>query len=221
MIEKPHLQLERGCRGVTAISESGCETAQKWALPPGSSGRAGALKPPADAADTDSGTYSNERKRRPMRRRKRPFRTTTRAALATAMLAVPALVPATSAASARCAPPRGPGDHLVHSGDVRARNIDCRRARLVIIGCAPFSFGHSGTCRAVGYRWFCTSRRPSTGTMSPSRASPAEGPSAGSGWTDAAAAVPRHARSAVRRRPTRRTARCATTAMARGRDQQS
>lgn len=74
---------------------------------------------------------------------------------------------ATSAASARCAPPRGPGDHQIHTRDVRARNIDCRRAQRVIIGCARFSYGHRGTCRVVGDRWFCTSRRPLRGIMSP------------------------------------------------------
>jgi hypothetical protein len=93
----------------------------------------------------------------------------TRAALAAAVLVVPSFVPATSAASVRCAPPRGPGDNLVHSGDVRARNVNCRRAGRVIIGCARFSFGASGTCRAVGYRWLCTSRRPTTGTISPEK----------------------------------------------------
>jgi hypothetical protein len=69
-----------------------------------------------------------------------------------------AALPATSMAStAGCAPPRGPGDPLVHSANVRATNIDCHHARLVMLDCARFSYGHQGTCRAVSYRWYCRS----------------------------------------------------------------
>lgn len=58
-----------------------------------------------------------------------------------------------------CAPPRGPGDNLVHSGQVRVRHVSCPAARRLILACDRFSYGHSGHCRAIGHRWYCTSHR--------------------------------------------------------------
>jgi len=57
----------------------------------------------------------------------------------------------------RCAPPRGPGDSAVHSKSLHVRNISCRAGRTVALTCRRFTYGHSGVCAAVGYRWRCTS----------------------------------------------------------------
>lgn len=62
--------------------------------------------------------------------------------------------------SRACAPPRGPGDSAVHSKDLRVRNISCTIGRKVALACTRFTYGHSGTCSAVGYRWRCTSTKP-------------------------------------------------------------
>jgi hypothetical protein len=60
----------------------------------------------------------------------------------------------------RCAPPRGPGDTSVHSKSLRVRIISCRSGRKVALTCRRFTYGHSGVCAAVGYRWRCTSTNP-------------------------------------------------------------
>ena len=60
----------------------------------------------------------------------------------------------------RCAPPRGPGDTAVHSESLRVRNISCRVGRRVALACTRFTYGRSGVCVAVGYRWRCTSTNP-------------------------------------------------------------
>jgi len=60
----------------------------------------------------------------------------------------------------RCAPPRGPGDTAVHSKSLRVRKITCRAGRRVALACRRFTYGHSGVCAAVGYRWRCTSTNP-------------------------------------------------------------
>jgi hypothetical protein len=59
-----------------------------------------------------------------------------------------------------CVPPVGPGDKARHSVNLRVTNISCEAGRLVALACARFSYGHSGTCTAVGYRWRCTSTKP-------------------------------------------------------------
>jgi hypothetical protein len=56
-----------------------------------------------------------------------------------------------------CALPRGPGDSAVHSTDLRVQNISCSVGRKVALACTRFTYGHSGICAAVGYRWRCTS----------------------------------------------------------------
>ena len=65
-----------------------------------------------------------------------------------------------TSAARRCAPPRGPGDTAVHSKSLRVRNIGCRAGRKVALACVRFTYGHSGVCAAVGYRWRCTSTKP-------------------------------------------------------------
>ncbi len=72
--------------------------------------------------------------------------------------ATPAVATPRAAAAAKCAPPRGPGDNLIHSANVRTRHVGCAAARKVMLRCDRFSYGHSGHCRAVGRRWYCTSR---------------------------------------------------------------
>lgn len=57
-----------------------------------------------------------------------------------------------------CAPPEGPGDNAVHSGDVHAHGVSCGDARRLMIVCDRYSYGHAGDCAAVGRRWYCTSR---------------------------------------------------------------
>jgi hypothetical protein len=61
----------------------------------------------------------------------------------------------------RCAPPRGPGDTAVHSKNLRVRDISCRAGRRVALACLRFTYGRTGVCAAVGYRWRCTSTNPS------------------------------------------------------------
>jgi hypothetical protein len=60
----------------------------------------------------------------------------------------------------KCIPPLGPGDEARHSMNLRVTNVGCETGRLVALACAPFSYGHSGTCTAVGFRWRCTSSKP-------------------------------------------------------------
>jgi hypothetical protein len=60
----------------------------------------------------------------------------------------------------RCAPPRGPGDTAVHSKSLRVRDISCRAGRRVALACRRFTYGRSGVCVALGYRWRCTSTNP-------------------------------------------------------------
>ena len=84
--------------------------------------------------------------------------------LALALVSIGALTVAGSiggvaqAKTVRCSPPRGPGDDLVHSGHIRANNVTCQTTRKVMLACDRFSYGHSGNCRAVGFRWRCTSK---------------------------------------------------------------
>lgn len=59
-----------------------------------------------------------------------------------------------------CAPPRGPGDSAVHSTDLDVQNITCSVGRKVALACTRFTYGHSGICAAVRYRWRCTSTSP-------------------------------------------------------------
>lgn len=59
-----------------------------------------------------------------------------------------------------CAPPRGPGDSAVHSKDLRVENITCSVGRRVALACVRFTYGQSGRCSAIGYRWRCTSTKP-------------------------------------------------------------
>jgi hypothetical protein len=40
------------------------------------------------------------------------------------------------------------------------RNIGCSAGRKVSLACRRFTYGHSGICAAVGYRWRCTSTNP-------------------------------------------------------------
>jgi hypothetical protein len=63
------------------------------------------------------------------------------------------------AATRRCVPPLGPGDTMRHSVNLRVANIGCNTGRLVALACARFSYGSSGSCLAVGYRWRCTSSK--------------------------------------------------------------
>jgi len=65
---------------------------------------------------------------------------------------------ASGAQAHSCAPPRGPGDNLVHSGHVRATRVSCPAARKLMIRCDRFSYGHSGSCAALHRSWHCTSR---------------------------------------------------------------
>jgi hypothetical protein len=67
--------------------------------------------------------------------------------------------PSTSAGG-RCAPPPGPGDSLVHSRDLRVKQITCSAGRKVALACARFTYGHSGLCSSSGFRWRCTSTHP-------------------------------------------------------------
>ncbi len=60
----------------------------------------------------------------------------------------------------RCAPPRGPGDNEQHSINLQVENIGCNAGRKVALACTRFTYGHSGICTAVGYRWRCTSTYP-------------------------------------------------------------
>jgi hypothetical protein len=85
------------------------------------------------------------------------------AAGAVLVAAVVSIVPTAAADTSlarRCAPPRGPGDTAVHSTNLRVTNITCNVGRRVALTCVRFTYGHSGTCVAVGYRWRCTSTKP-------------------------------------------------------------
>ena len=61
----------------------------------------------------------------------------------------------------QCAPPRGPGDTARHSANLRVENITCADGRKVALACVRFTYSHAGSCSAVGYRWRCTSTKPS------------------------------------------------------------
>jgi hypothetical protein len=63
-------------------------------------------------------------------------------------------------ATQTCVPPRGPGDQARHSVNLRVTNIGCEAGRRVALACARYSYGHSGGCIAVGYRWRCMSTKP-------------------------------------------------------------
>jgi hypothetical protein len=77
-----------------------------------------------------------------------------------------AVVVAQAKSLTRCAPPRGPGDKGVHSADLRVENINCAAGRTVALACTRFTYGHSGVCWSVGYRWRCTSTHPPSMTSS-------------------------------------------------------
>jgi hypothetical protein len=66
-----------------------------------------------------------------------------------------------TSAGRMCAPPRGPGDSSVHSRDLRVKQITCTAGRKVALACVRFTYGHGGLCSAIGFRWRCTSTRPS------------------------------------------------------------
>lgn len=86
-----------------------------------------------------------------------------RACVAITLLAAVACGTATAGPTSlarTCAPPRGPGDTAVHSKSLRVRNISCRAGRRVALACRRFTYGHSGMCAAVGFRWRCTSTSP-------------------------------------------------------------
>ncbi len=66
--------------------------------------------------------------------------------------------PASSHAAASCRPPRGPGDNLVHSSDLRARGVACRVARRVVLASTKGPRGRfsEGTPFTVArQRWRC------------------------------------------------------------------
>lgn len=74
------------------------------------------------------------------------------------VLAVCLLAPAGSSAATRCAPPRGPGDNLVHSEDLRAAGVGCGLARRVVLASTAGQSGRfsEGTPFNVGgYTWRC------------------------------------------------------------------
>jgi hypothetical protein len=77
-----------------------------------------------------------------------------------AVIGAYAPAPAKSAAARACAPPRGPGDNLVHSKNLHVKNITCKVGRTVALACTRFTYGHAGTCAAAGRRWHCTSTKP-------------------------------------------------------------
>lgn len=62
-----------------------------------------------------------------------------------------------AAVATNCAPPRGPGDNLVHSANLRVKGMTCSQGRVVALRCTANTYGHSGTCAAAGYVWRCTS----------------------------------------------------------------
>src|SRR5689334_620411 len=80
-------------------------------------------------------------------------------ALALAGFAVPVSAFHASAARA-CAPPRGPGDNFVHSSGLRVKGVSCATGRRVVLSCARFTYGRSGSCAAAHRKWYCTSTRP-------------------------------------------------------------
>src|ERR1700704_5289068 len=88
----------------------------------------------------------------------KPVRTQSTLRLALALVAVVGVAvgsgsSATAGATStvrRCAPPRGPGDHAIHSTDLRVTSITCAVGRKVALACQRFTYGHSGTCSAAG-----------------------------------------------------------------------
>lgn len=82
--------------------------------------------------------------------------------LAVILLTVIGLVffssPARSRAATSCRPPRGPGDNLVHSRDLKARGVRCRVARRVVLASTKGPGGRfsEGTPFVVAHqRWRC------------------------------------------------------------------
>lgn len=66
--------------------------------------------------------------------------------------------PADSRAAAPCRPPRGPGDNLVHSRNLKAKGVNCRVARRVVLASTkgPGSRFSEGTPFTVAHqRWRC------------------------------------------------------------------
>jgi len=74
-----------------------------------------------------------------------------------------------AAENTSCAPPRGPGDNLVHSSGLRVANLSCSVGRAVALACIRFTEGHAGVCAAAGYRWRCTSTKANAGPESVQR----------------------------------------------------
>jgi hypothetical protein len=68
-------------------------------------------------------------------------------------LIVLALAPSAQA-SVSCRPPRGPGDNLVHSSNLRATGVSCAVARQVVLASTrrPGQYFY-----VAGYRWSCVS----------------------------------------------------------------
>lgn len=83
--------------------------------------------------------------------------------VATVSLGICAFLPGESQGSLQsthgCRPPRGPGDNLVHSSDLRARGVDCATAREVVLASTkgpPARFSEGAPFDAAGFRWRCT-----------------------------------------------------------------
>ena len=65
---------------------------------------------------------------------------------------------AAASAYTTCQPPRGGTGFLAHTADIHARGVSCLDAGRLIVHCRRFSYGSSGICTSVGYRWYCKSR---------------------------------------------------------------
>jgi len=66
--------------------------------------------------------------------------------------------PALSRAATSCRPPRGPGDNLVHSSNLKAKGVSCRVARRVVLASTKGPRGRfsEGTpFRVANQRWHC------------------------------------------------------------------
>jgi hypothetical protein len=66
-------------------------------------------------------------------------------------------MPANSEAYSSCSPPRGPGDNLVHSSNLRASGVDCATARRVVLASTKGSghFSEGVPFDVGGYKWRC------------------------------------------------------------------
>ena len=65
--------------------------------------------------------------------------------------------PPTSQASKACRPPKGPGDNLVHSFNLRASGVGCKLARQVVLASTKGSGHYSEAVpfNVGGYKWRC------------------------------------------------------------------